>query len=386
MQEVAHSRSDGNGEFSFDHPWLGAQPMLVRAIYHGIDFNHAVPPGARAADVDIYESSQDSKTINVLLHMVVFQPNGTKLIVAEEYEIENKSQPPVAYYRADGSFDFTLQEKGALKQVAASGPSGMLVVQSLLDKKNSKYSIAFAFRPGASRVRVSYELPYIGNAATVKLPTIYPEGRLLVVAPPTVQITGNGLAPGGQKQGLSLYGREDVPARTLVSVNVSGGGADQGQQGRNTQRHGDSGGVTIHQVPGRLDVLKWPLIIGFVSLIALGAVLLKRKPVTMLAGPAQVDEEAPGPKPKRVKPAPPAAARVVSAPIAAAPAPPATKAPSNGAASLAEVDAAVGTSLDALKERLFRLELRHQAGTIAETEYAQERARAEKVLRDLVQG
>jgi hypothetical protein len=386
MQEVAHSRSDGHGEFTFDHPGLGAQPMLVQAIYHGISFNRAVPSGTRAADVDIYEPSNDSKTINVLLHMVVFQPNGAKLIVAEEYEIENKSQPPMAYYRADGNFDFTLPEKGALQQVAASGPSGMLVNQLPLDKKNSKYSIVFAFRPGASRVRVSYELPYSGNAATVKLPTIYPEGRLLVVAPPAVQITGDGLAPEGQKQGLSLYGREDVPAQTLVSVTVSGRGADQGQRGRNTQQAGGSGGVTIQQVPGRLDVLKWPLIIGFVSLIALGAVLLKRKPETILVGPALVDEEVPAPKPKRVKLAAPASTPVVSASVATAPAPPAAKARSNGSASLAEVDAGIGTSLGALKERLFRLELRHQAGNITETEYAQERARAEKVLRDLVRG
>ena len=50
------------------------------------------------------------------------------------------------------------------------------------------------------------------------------------------------------------------------------------------------------------------------------------------------------------------------------------------------MDAAVGTTLDALKEQLFRLVLRRQAGTIAETEYSQERARAEKVLRDLVRG
>ena len=54
--------------------------------------------------------------------------------------------------------------------------------------------------------------------------------------------------------------------------------------------------------------------------------------------------------------------------------------------NLAEVDAAVGTSLDALKDTLFRLELRRQAGTISEAEYNQERARAEKVLRDLVRG
>jgi hypothetical protein len=53
---------------------------------------------------------------------------------------------------------------------------------------------------------------------------------------------------------------------------------------------------------------------------------------------------------------------------------------------LSDVDAAVGTSLDALKERLFRLELRHQAGTITEEDYAQERAKAEKVLRDMLRG
>jgi hypothetical protein len=42
--------------------------------------------------------------------------------------------------------------------------------------------------------------------------------------------------------------------------------------------------------------------------------------------------------------------------------------------------------LDALKETIFRLELRRQAGTITEEEYAQERARTEKMLRDLVRG
>jgi len=51
-----------------------------------------------------------------------------------------------------------------------------------------------------------------------------------------------------------------------------------------------------------------------------------------------------------------------------------------------DVDAAVGSSLDSLKDQIFRLELRRQAGTISEEEYAQERARAEKVLRDLVRG
>jgi hypothetical protein len=186
---------------------------------------------------------------------------------------------------------------------------------------------------------------------------------------------------------MNLYGRQDVPAGTLVAVSVSGTapapeanagaepGRQGGQQGRDAQQGGgeEASGVSIQQVPGRLDVLKWPLIAGFICVFALGAILLARKPVVAIAGPAPVHEEIPAAKQKKSK-------------SGALPAPSAPATPTNGAASLAEVDAAIGTSLDGLKERLFRLELRHQAGTISEEEYAQERARAEKVLRDLVRG
>ncbi len=387
MQEVAHSKSGAQGDFTFDHPGLGAQRMLVRAVYHGVNFNRAVPPGTSTVQVDIYEASKDAKTINVPSHVVVFQPNGATLIVGEQYQIENKSQPPVAYFRTDGTFDFALPEKARLQQVAAAGPAGMPVVQAPIDKKNNHYSIAFAFRPGENSVRFSYELPYPGNAATLKIPTTYPGGQLLVVAPPSVQVSGDGLAPSGQEQGMNLYGRQDVPAGTLVAVSVSGtapppganaaadeGQQEQGQQGRDAQQAGgETAGVSIQAVPGRLDGLKWYLIAGFAVLFAMGAILLGRKPVVAVAGAAAVTDEVPSVKKKDAKPSAHAAP---TAPVA----------PTNGAASLAEVDAAIGTSLDALKERLFRLELRHQAGTISETEYAQERARAEKVLRDLVRG
>lgn len=386
MQEVAHAKSGAQGEFTFDNPALGAQPMLVRATYHGINFNLALRPGTSTAQVDIYEASKDPKIINVPSHVVIFQPNGSTMIVGEEYQIENKTQPPVALYRSEGSFDFALPEKGQLQQVAAAGPAGMPVVQLPIDKKKNRYSIAFAFRPGESSVRYSYELPYSGNAATVSIPTIYPGGRLLVVAPPSVQISGEGLTAGGQEQGMNLYIRQDVPAGTVIAVSVSGtapppnanGGGEQGQaeQGRDAQQGGgEPTGVSIQAVPGRLDGLKWYLVGGFVLVFAMLSVILARRPVVAVAGVAPVEEAVPTPKPKKTK------AGASPAP-SMAPAP----APTNGAASLAEVDAAIGTSLDALKERLFRLELRRQAGTISDQEYAQERARAEKVLRDLVRG
>ncbi len=374
MQQVANSKTDSQGQFSFEHPSLGAQPMLVRAVFHGVNFHQPVPPGKSEIEVEIFDPTQDPKTITVPTHIVILQPNGSNLIVGEEYSVQNNSNPKQAYFRADGNFNFAVPDKANLQQAAAWGPSGMPVVQATIDKTKNRYAIAFAFRPGENGVRYSYELPYAGSTATVKFPTVYPGAKLLVLAAPSVQVSGDGLEPGGQEQGMNIYGRESLPANTEFAVNVSGtappqnargdseaGSAPQAQQGGGPV----AGPVTVEQIPGRLDVLKWPLIGGFLGLFALGAILLARRPVVAVAGGAPVGgaNEAPV-KPKKANT------------VATAPAP----------AKLEELDAAVGVSLDSLKDQIFRLELRRQAGTISEAEYAQERARAEKVLRDLVRG
>jgi len=63
----------------------------------------------------------------------------------------------------------------------------------------------------------------------------------------------------------------------------------------------------------------------------------------------------------------------------------------SGAAAASAVDVPavereVQNGLDGLKDKLFRLELRRQAGTISEEDYARERARTEQILRELVRG
>jgi hypothetical protein len=376
MQPVVNSKTDAQGQFTFEHPSLGAQPMLVRAVYRGVNFHQPVPPGTNELQVEVFDPSQDAKTITVPSHVVIFQPDGASLLVGEEYSIQNHSQPPLAYFRADGNFDFLLPDSSDLQQVSAWGPSGMPVVQATIDRGKNRYAIAFAFRPGESGVRYSYKVPYPGNAATVKIPSVYPGGRLLVVASPTVQVSGDGLTPAGQEQGMSIYERAVVPANTAIAVNLSGtapppsaaGGADAGPQGGRDAEQGGAaaGAASIQQIPGRLDVLKWPLVAGFIGVFALGALLLVRKPVTVVASVAAgAMEKTSVPKPAKTQNS--AAFRQPQA-------------------SLAEVDAAVNTSLDSLKDTLFKLELRRQAGTISEEEYARERARAEKILRDLVRG
>jgi hypothetical protein len=373
MQEVARGKSDAQGRFTFDNPGVGAQPMLMRAVYHGVNFNTAVPPGSGEAQVEVFEVSKDPKLITVTGHVVVFQPNGSVLNVGEEYNIQNSAQPPQALFRADGTFEFAIPEKAQLQQVAATGSTGMPVTQASLERGKDHYAIAYAFRPGETNIRLSYELSYAGNAATVKLPAVYADAHLLVVAPPGMQVTGDGLQPAGQEQGMNIYTHAPIAAKASLAVTLSGipapiAGTSNESSGQATQEapQGNSRAESpnVQAIPGRLDQWKWPLLGGFAALFALGAMLLRRTQVVAVvpdAGGATATQQ---PSPR------------ASAPTANA----------ARSAELAAVDAHVGTSLDALKDAMFRVELRRQAGTISEEEYARERARMEKLLRDLVRG
>jgi hypothetical protein len=102
------------------------------------------------------------------------------------------------------------------------------------------------------------------------------------------------------------------------------------------------------------------LLFGLVAIFALGAILLSRKQVVMVPA-ADSDDAAPAQSKKAAK-----AARKQ--------------------ASVEAVKESVNTNLDSLKDDVFRLELRKQAGTISEEDYAREKSRVEKLLRDLVRG
>jgi hypothetical protein len=373
MKPVANTKSDAQGQFSFDNPGIGAGPMLIRAVYKGVMFHKPLPPGTDNVSVDVYEPSQDPKTVTVTSHVVIFQPNGSTLTVGEEYAVQNSSRPPVAYFRAAGSFQAVLPGNSSLKQIAAAGPSGMPVIQAPIEDGKGKYSIAYAFQPGESNVRLSYDLPYPNDSATVQLPTVYGNARLIVVAPPSVKLSGDGLQPSGQEQGMSIYERDGIPAGTTIAVNLSGtapplSSSDASDSNGHTDADSGQEGQQIRAVPGKLDTLKIPLLIGFAGLFALGAFLLARKPVAVTVAVGAGGEAALAEPKKLAKTTPPQKTAAAESP------------------NLGALDAAANQSLDGLKDMIFRLELRRQAGTISEEEYAQERARAEKVLRDLVRG
>lgn len=372
MQPVANTKTDAQGRYHFDHPSLGAAPMLIRVAYRGVNYHEPVPPGKDTADVEIFEPTDKPNSFAVTAHAIILQPGDSTLTVGEEYSINNATQPPVAYYRDDGSFLFTLPDGAQLQEVSAAGSSGMPVVQGTIDKGKNESAIAFPFRPGESSVRISYTLPYSGNHAAIHFTSPYASARVAFFAPPTVQISSDGFAPAGSEQGFNAYMRESVPANTPISVSVLGtappapqnGGTDS-SQGSSANRGAESSAATpvagVTPIPARLDSLKWILVGGFAAIFVLGFLYLWMRPQAA-AGLA-------------TSAGAPVVIGVPTSPGGAAP-----------PAVAAEVASAVRGSLDELKDSLFRLELRRQAGTISQEDYTRDRKRIDQTLRDLVRG
>jgi hypothetical protein len=389
MQPVAQTKTDANGHYELSHPALGTGPMLIRAVYRGVNYHEPAMPGKSTVDVEVFEPTDSPSALKIAIHAVILQPEANDLVVGEEFRVQNSTQPPVAYYRADGSFVFSLPEGAQLGDVSAVGTSGMPVIQQPVDRGKNEKAILFPFRPGESDVRVSYKLPYAGNQAQIRFSSPYAVGQFGVFAPPTVQVSGEGLTAAGQDQGLNAYVRGAVAANASVLVNVSGTAPPLPQNGGTAAPSSDDSQnpsinsraepaneapiASITAQPARLDSLKWILIGGFASIFVLGVVYLWRQPQLAVASaggsfePVHAPALHPLPAPMVVAP---------NYPVPAAPAP-------NGATNL---DREVRGSLDELKDVLFRLELRRQAGTITEDDYARERDRVQKVLRDLVKG
>jgi len=272
----------------------------------------------------------------------------------------------------------------------------MPVVQATMDRGKGHYAIAYAFQPGENGVRLSYQVPYPSNHADVRLTSPYAVSRVMLVAAPTVQLSSPGFTSAGNEQGFNLYTRDSVPAGLPFDVSISGtapapSATSEGEQGsdQDPEVNSRAGAATVQALPNRLETMRWIIIGGFASLFALGLLLLWRKPGGLAPQAAGVGDLpvpsaiSPGPRKRKAVPAAPTQA------VAAASTSPSTRAAAAStpaASGLPQVERDVQHSLDSLKDRLFRLELRRQAGTISEEEYVRERASTEQILRELVRG
>jgi hypothetical protein len=389
MQPVGQTKTDASGRYQLDNPALGNGPMLIRAVYRGVNYHEPAVPGKTTVDIQVFEPTEKSSAFTVTARAIILEPGDSGLVVNEEYLISNKSEPPVAYYKPGGSFEFSIPADAQMGDVAVVGTSGMPVKQAAIDKGKNTQAVDYPFRPGDSSVRLSYKVPYPGNATSLKFSSPYAINRVAVFAPPAMHVSGDGFNQAGQQSGFTVYMKDSVPANKLESVAISGTGpmpqgdsAANGQSasGDDTQNpavnsraeaSGPSPVASLTTMPARLDSVRWYVVGGFAAIFALGLLYIWRQPRVALAG---VPSEAPA-TPKV------SATNMRGSQTAELP----KAQPSNGDAAKT-LDREVRGSLDELKDVLFKLELRREAGTITEADYISERDRVQAVLRDLVKG
>ncbi len=222
MQVVASTKTDAAGHYQIDNPGIGQGPMLIRAVYRGVFFHQPLTPGTSTVDVTVFEPTTNPGAIQVPLRLLVFQPNGDKLMVGEEFSVQNNSNPPAAYFKQDGNFEFTIPQGAEIDQVSTFGPSGMPVRQGTIDKGKGRYAISYAFQPGQNGVRISYVLPYSGDKAQFRESSTYDAQRVLLVIPPTMQVASAGFAAAGTEQGFNVFSKESMKAGNNFDVTVSG--------------------------------------------------------------------------------------------------------------------------------------------------------------------
>jgi hypothetical protein len=366
MQSAGTFRTDAQGRYTMEHPAIGQAPVLVRVQYRGVNYHQNVPPSQTTADIQVFESTTSFDALHVFQRIIVLQPNGAVLLMGEEFSVHNESKPPVAVFKEDGSFLFDVPSGGELGQVSAAGPSGMPLVQGTIDKGKGRFAIAFPMRPGENNVRVSYQFPYAKNEATIRLTSPYGAQRVVLIVPPTMTIKGAGFTPAGTEQGFNLYARDTVPANTPFEFSISGTAPPPSEQpalpGQPAAEGGSQTGAEISTLPGRLDHLKWVLLGGFAALLALGAIFLWRRPITHSTPATTVARPAaPKSSPAKISEADDVVAQVMES-----------------------ASRSATQNLEAIKDTLFRLELRRQAGTISQDDYARELASAQQKLRDLL--
>lgn len=363
MQPVATVKTDASGRFSITNGALGAAPMLLRVPYKGVLYHEPVTPNTPSVQVEVYEPTADPHSFAVTTREIVVQPKGSDLAIGEQYTIQNQTNPPVAYYLKDGTFRFRLPQGAQLNQVSAWGATGMPVIQGTIDKGNGLEAVDWPFRPGENGVRISYQLPYSSNGATLQAPSVYDVENILLAVPPGMEVSAPGFSAAGTEQGFEIYTRSGVSANSPLSISLSGtasapaAASDPSSSADSRADGADS--VATTTLPPRLDNdVKYILVAGFAGLFLLGVIYLWRRPATQTAGAA------------------PSTSRDMEA----------RQAPVAATSSAESVEREAVRSLDELKEALFRLELRHQAGTISDPDYARQRERTQKILRDLLKG
>lgn len=359
MGAVAHATTNGQGHYTLNGP--GAGPYLVRVTHQGAPYFIAAPQGGGPGDVAVFDVAQKVQGVFIEADIMEMETDpGGQLTVSERWLVHNTSTPPTTQW-SKRSFEIVLPDGAQVTDTQAQRPSGLPTSLTLdPDGPKGHYSFNFPIQPDDgdkdTQFQVSYTLPYPGGKLDFKPVVTLPADNVAVIMPKSMSITSSDFKPVNSDPGvLTFLAKNAAPGKALAFTvsgtgslprEQQGGQADNGQQAAPPNQPGGGIGAPIN-TPNPLSKYTWWILGGLAILLIAAAAFLLRKP----------------------------AGAVVYAPVQGA-------APGQPAAAYASTPANRNVALlNVLKDEMFEIESERIAGTLSNSEYAEQKAALEIVLK-----
>lgn len=353
MQDVAKTKSNFKGEFSFNVP-ASQQPYVLWVQHQEVTYPKVAMAGGAPVAVQVFDASPAVKDITLQEHMIVMQttPAGDNLKVDTLFTVENKSSPPMTK-NGQHTFDLYLPDNVKVEESTAQTAGSMALKTPVVPTgEKDKYFFGYPLRPGKTQFHLTYSIPYSGKLEFDPRLTL-PTENMLVVTPASINFAPADKSLYTQKtdpqipKTVSLFAASNVDSKSKLAFEIQGtgelpreeAGGNGGGQAQPTNRPGGGLGVPNEQ-PDPLRNGQW-LFLGVLTVfLTAGAVYVytsKPQPAMAATNPARSGKNRPG-----------------------------------------------SVLLEAMKEELFQLESDRLEGKITQPEYESAKAALDKTLQRAV--
>jgi hypothetical protein len=272
LQTLATVKTDAAGNFKIDKD-LPPGPVLLQAIFKGVLYTQAVPPGTPTTGlhVKVYDATSEAGIEKVSQHVMLFEPSESSLTVSEVFRVENQSsttfQDPV-----NGSIRFYAPESSGGKiNVTISAPGGMPIQRPAVKTKDKDvYKIDYPVKPGESQFEVGYSLPSTDKFAGKILSG---QGKTFLLTPSTVTLLGDGVEEQGREPQSQAHIYTTTNAASF-SVRITGIGSLQNQDAAPA---GDTDEPPLEEKAARVYSRMYWVLGLTLTILGLGGVLLYRR-------------------------------------------------------------------------------------------------------------
>lgn len=296
--ESIKSGADGTFAFTKDvQPGQGGGPVLIQAVYGGVQYNKIITPGQSTVNVEVpvFESTKQQGDAKMDQHFMVLQPAADGNMAVDEIYVFQNAGKTTWNDPTRGTLQFALPALAEGKvEVNVLAPGGMSIRRAPdpLGPPN-QFKLDFPIKPGESRVEMHWTMPF-------KTPNVFVDrilakgGPTRIVAPLGVSFKGDGIERLDQEPTTkaTIYSTPGPDVKvTIEGVMAPVPDAQQGPDagGGGGAGAGDSGPALSENLPklfgltladsnfmNSLLAVKW-IMLSILGTLAVGFALLYRK-------------------------------------------------------------------------------------------------------------